>query len=56
MAGQAVHEVNDATFELEVLQSVEPVLVDLGPRGVALAAHWRRSWMRLRRSTKASSR
>jgi thioredoxin 1 len=28
MAGQAVHEVNDATFESEVLQSVEPVLVD----------------------------
>jgi thioredoxin 1 len=28
MAGQAVHEVKDATFEKEVLQSVEPVLVD----------------------------
>ena len=28
MAGQAVHEVNDATFDKEVLQSVEPVLVD----------------------------
>ncbi len=28
MAGQAVHEVNDATFEKEVLQSAEPVLVD----------------------------
>ncbi|MBW4026072.1 thioredoxin [Acidipila rosea] len=28
MAGQAVLEVNDATFESEVLQSNEPVLVD----------------------------
>ncbi len=28
MAGQAVHEVSDATFEKEVLQSTEPVLVD----------------------------
>ena len=28
MAGQAVYEVNDATFEKEVLQSAEPVLVD----------------------------
>jgi len=28
MAGQAVHEVNDATFEQEVLQSAQPVLVD----------------------------
>lgn len=28
MAGQAVHEVNDATFDAEVLQSAEPVLVD----------------------------
>ncbi|HET9088425.1 MAG TPA: thioredoxin [Acidobacteriaceae bacterium] len=28
MAGHAVHEVNDATFEKEVLQSAEPVLVD----------------------------
>ncbi len=28
MAGLAVHEVNDATFEAEVLQSVQPVLVD----------------------------
>ena len=28
MAGQAVHEVNDATFEAEVLQSAQPVLVD----------------------------
>jgi len=28
MAGQAVLEVKDATFEKEVLQSVEPVLVD----------------------------
>ena len=28
MAGQAVLEVQDATFEKEVLQSVEPVLVD----------------------------
>lgn len=28
MAGQAVHEVNDATFDKEVLQSAEPVLVD----------------------------
>ena len=28
MAGQAVHEVSDATFEKEVLQSAEPVLVD----------------------------
>ncbi|MEO6829973.1 MAG: thioredoxin [Acidobacteriaceae bacterium] len=28
MAGQAVQEVKDATFEKEVLQSVEPVLVD----------------------------
>lgn len=28
MAGQAVHEVNDATFEKEVLQSAQPVLVD----------------------------
>ena len=28
MAGQAVHEVNDATFDKEVLQSTEPVLVD----------------------------
>lgn len=28
MAGQAVHEVNDATFESEVLQSGQPVLVD----------------------------
>lgn len=28
MAGQAVHEVNDATFEKEVLQSTGPVLVD----------------------------
>ncbi len=28
MAGQAVLEVMDATFEKEVLQSVEPVLVD----------------------------
>jgi len=28
MAGQAVLEVKDATFEKEVLQSMEPVLVD----------------------------
>jgi thioredoxin 1 len=28
MAGHAVHEVNDATFEKEVLQSPQPVLVD----------------------------
>lgn len=28
MAGQAVREVNDATFETEVLQSGQPVLVD----------------------------
>lgn len=28
MAGQAVLEVKDATFEQEVLQSAEPVLVD----------------------------
>lgn len=28
MAGQAVNEVNDATFEAEVLQSTQPVLVD----------------------------
>ena len=28
MAGQAVLEVKDATFEKEVLQSTEPVLVD----------------------------
>jgi thioredoxin 1 len=28
MAGQAVFEVNDATFEQEVLQSEQPVLVD----------------------------
>jgi len=28
MAGQAVFEVNDATFEAEVLQSAQPVLVD----------------------------
>ena len=28
MAGQAVVEVNDATFEQEVLQSDQPVLVD----------------------------
>ncbi len=28
MAGQAVSEVNDATFEQEVLQSSQPVLVD----------------------------
>ena len=28
MAGQAVLEVEDATFEKEVLQSIEPVLVD----------------------------
>jgi thioredoxin 1 len=28
MAGQAVLEVKDATFEKEVLQSIEPVLVD----------------------------
>jgi len=28
MAGHAVREVNDATFEKEVLQSAEPVLVD----------------------------
>lgn len=28
MAGQAVLEVKDATFEQEVLQSTEPVLVD----------------------------
>lgn len=28
MAGQAVHAVDDATFEKEVLQSAEPVLVD----------------------------
>jgi thioredoxin 1 len=28
MAGQAVHEVSDATFDKEVLQSAEPVLVD----------------------------
>jgi thioredoxin 1 len=28
MAGTAVHEVNDATFEKEVLQSTQPVLVD----------------------------
>jgi thioredoxin 1 len=28
MAGQAVLEVNDATFEQEVLQSEQPVLVD----------------------------
>ncbi len=28
MAGHAVSEVNDATFEQEVLQSAEPVLVD----------------------------
>lgn len=28
MAGQAVFEVNDATFEKEVLQSEQPVLVD----------------------------
>ncbi len=28
MAGLAVHEVSDATFEAEVLQSAQPVLVD----------------------------
>jgi thioredoxin 1 len=28
MAGQAVHAVDDASFEKEVLQSAEPVLVD----------------------------
>lgn len=28
MAGQNVQEVNDATFEKEVLQSAQPVLVD----------------------------
>jgi thioredoxin 1 len=28
MAGQSVREVNDSTFEKEVLQSKEPVLVD----------------------------
>ncbi|MGB8477732.1 MAG: thioredoxin [Acidobacteriaceae bacterium] len=28
MAGEAVLEVKDATFEKEVLQSIEPVLVD----------------------------
>jgi thioredoxin 1 len=28
MAGQAIPEVNDATFEKEVLQSAQPVLVD----------------------------
>ncbi len=28
MAGLDVHEVNDATFEAEVLQSSQPVLVD----------------------------
>jgi thioredoxin 1 len=28
MAGQAILEVNDATFEREVLQSEQPVLVD----------------------------
>src|SRR6202453_4849358 len=28
MAGQAVFEVNDATFDQEVLQSEQPVLVD----------------------------
>ncbi len=28
MAGQAVHEVKDGTFDAEVLQSTEPVLVD----------------------------
>ncbi|SRR6266702_3937749 len=28
MAGQAVFEVNDSTFEQEVLQSEQPVLVD----------------------------
>lgn len=28
MAGQAVHEVKDGTFDLDVLQSAEPVLVD----------------------------
>lgn len=28
MAGLAVYEVNDATFEAEVLQSSQPVLVD----------------------------
>ncbi|MGC9292369.1 MAG: thioredoxin [Acidobacteriaceae bacterium] len=28
MAGQAISEVNDATFEKEVLQSAQPVLVD----------------------------
>ena len=28
MAGQAILEVNDATFEQEVLQSEQPVLVD----------------------------
>jgi thioredoxin 1 len=28
MAGQAVHAVDDASFEKEVLQSTEPVLVD----------------------------
>ena len=28
MAGLAVHEVSDATFEAEVLQSNQPVLVD----------------------------
>ncbi|MHB8302989.1 MAG: thioredoxin [Acidobacteriaceae bacterium] len=28
MAGQAIREVSDATFEKEVLQSAEPVLVD----------------------------
>jgi len=28
MAGQFVHEVNDANFDQEVLQSEQPVLVD----------------------------
>ncbi len=28
MAGTAVHEVNDSSFEKEVLQSTQPVLVD----------------------------
>lgn len=28
MAGQAVHEIKDVTFDAEVLQSAEPVLVD----------------------------
>ena len=28
MAGLAIHEVNDASFEQEVLQSEQPVLVD----------------------------